>query len=213
MRFSAEPRSTRSLIVSAAPNATWRTPSRSRSWLQASCARSSKRVCRAGSAPEALPSPSLSGHANGPRSASAPGQHRWRDLVRPELPSRRLRKGYLAGRVGEPILRSPTMKHVFIGRDGGAKPRQRPRLAGQRQQSAEVPPSKTLKTREFSALRRNTRFPRNAWWSQAESNRRPLECHSSALPTELWPHAKPRRWVPRETQLQKGAPLIVAPEP
>ena len=25
------------------------------------------------------------------------------------------------------------------------------------------------------------------WWSQAESNRRPLECHSSALPTELWP--------------------------
>ncbi|CAD5286131.1 hypothetical protein BOSE62_110289 [Bosea sp. 62] len=26
------------------------------------------------------------------------------------------------------------------------------------------------------------------WWSQAESNRRPLECHSSALPTELWPH-------------------------
>lgn len=27
------------------------------------------------------------------------------------------------------------------------------------------------------------------WWSQAESNRRPLECHSSALPTELWPHS------------------------
>ena len=26
------------------------------------------------------------------------------------------------------------------------------------------------------------------WWSQTESNRRPLECHSSALPTELWPH-------------------------
>jgi hypothetical protein len=39
MRFSAERRSTRSLIVSAAPNATWRTPSRSRSWLRASCAR------------------------------------------------------------------------------------------------------------------------------------------------------------------------------
>src|SRR5712672_4595161 len=28
------------------------------------------------------------------------------------------------------------------------------------------------------------------WWSQAESNRRPLECHSSALPTELWPPRK-----------------------
>src|SRR5205814_7332267 len=26
------------------------------------------------------------------------------------------------------------------------------------------------------------------WWSQSGSNRRPLECHSSALPTELWPH-------------------------
>src|SRR5258708_29095857 len=26
------------------------------------------------------------------------------------------------------------------------------------------------------------------WWSQGESNPRPLECHSSALPTELWPH-------------------------
>ena len=27
------------------------------------------------------------------------------------------------------------------------------------------------------------------WWSQGESNPRPLECHSSALPTELRPHA------------------------
>jgi hypothetical protein len=25
------------------------------------------------------------------------------------------------------------------------------------------------------------------WWSQAESNRRPLACHASALPIELWP--------------------------
>ncbi|CAN0579896.1 unnamed protein product, partial [Laminaria digitata] len=23
------------------------------------------------------------------------------------------------------------------------------------------------------------------WWSQSESNRRPLACHASALPTEL----------------------------
>src|SRR5437763_11200312 len=30
------------------------------------------------------------------------------------------------------------------------------------------------------------------WWSQAESNRRPLECHSSALPTELWPRPAAR---------------------
>ena len=96
---------------------------------------------------------------------------------------RKLRNDCLAGRAGEPILRSPTRKHVFIGRDGGAKPRQRPRLAGQRRQSAGVLPSKILKTREFSALRRNTRFPRNAWWSQAESNRRPLAHPGPSLPT------------------------------
>src|SRR6476661_4104312 len=29
------------------------------------------------------------------------------------------------------------------------------------------------------------------WWSQAGSNRRPRECHSRALPTELWPLQKP----------------------
>ena len=28
------------------------------------------------------------------------------------------------------------------------------------------------------------------WWSQTESNRRPLACHASALPTELWPHIR-----------------------
>lgn len=29
---------------------------------------------------------------------------------------------------------------------------------------------------------------RARWWSRTGSNRRPLECHSSALPTELRPH-------------------------
>ena len=28
------------------------------------------------------------------------------------------------------------------------------------------------------------------WWSQAGSNRRPLQCHCSALPAELWPREK-----------------------
>src|SRR5215472_7336777 len=32
-----------------------------------------------------------------------------------------------------------------------------------------------------------TFYQRVKWWSQGESNPRPLECHSSALPTELWP--------------------------
>ena len=29
--------------------------------------------------------------------------------------------------------------------------------------------------------------PPSVWWSQAGSNRRPLQCHCSALPAELWP--------------------------
>src|SRR5207302_3324639 len=29
--------------------------------------------------------------------------------------------------------------------------------------------------------------PSYAWWSQTGSNRRPLQCHCSALPAELWP--------------------------
>ena len=31
------------------------------------------------------------------------------------------------------------------------------------------------------------------WWSQTGSNRRPLACHASALPAELWPHVEGRR--------------------
>src|SRR3984893_622016 len=31
------------------------------------------------------------------------------------------------------------------------------------------------------------------WWSQAGSNRRPLACHASALPAELWPLKDPAR--------------------
>ena len=34
-----------------------------------------------------------------------------------------------------------------------------------------------------------------AWWSQAGSNRRPLACHASALPAELWPRHLTRRSV------------------
>src|SRR5215475_4505576 len=30
------------------------------------------------------------------------------------------------------------------------------------------------------------------WWSQGESNPRPRECHSRALPTELWPLSNTR---------------------
>ncbi|KAF0122084.1 MAG: hypothetical protein FD152_3657 [Xanthobacteraceae bacterium] len=36
------------------------------------------------------------------------------------------------------------------------------------------------------------RLGASVWWSQAGSNRRPLACHASALPAELWPHLLPR---------------------
>src|SRR5829696_7796356 len=42
-----------------------------------------------------------------------------------------------------------------------------------------------LKTREFSALRGNTRFPKNAWRSQGESNRRPLTGHLKEVPRAM----------------------------
>src|SRR5438477_9265524 len=38
------------------------------------------------------------------------------------------------------------------------------------------------------------------WWSQAGSNRRPLACHASALPAELWP----RRLMPARLGRRAG---------
>src|SRR5262249_54948557 len=53
-----------------------------------------------------------------------------------------------------------------------------------------------------------------AWWSQGESNPRPLECHSSALPTELWPHFA-RFWEPARLSNPSavGNPYILRPQP
>ena len=59
--------------------------------------------------------------------------------------------------------------------------------------------------------------PRGCWWSQAGSNRRPLACHASALPAELWPHLLPRERggsrivrrvaAPRGRRSSKGEPV------
>ena len=40
---------------------------------------------------------------------------------------------------------------------------------------------------DFQRFRELPGRPGKGWWSQGESNPRPLECHSSALPAELWP--------------------------
>src|SRR5262245_5615038 len=50
----------------------------------------------------------------------------------------------------------------------------------------------------FSSLKANCqpkRPDRGVWWSQGESNPRPRECHSRALPTELWPHHEREREI------------------
>src|SRR5215510_2805859 len=39
----------------------------------------------------------------------------------------------------------------------------------------------------YRACRAVAREASEGWWSQAGSNRRPLACHASALPAELWP--------------------------
>ena len=44
-------------------------------------------------------------------------------------------------------------------------------------------------SRPKAAMLRSSTCREEIWWSQAGSNRRPLECHSSALPAELWPHS------------------------
>src|SRR5436190_24216057 len=40
---------------------------------------------------------------------------------------------------------------------------------------------------DFRACPAEAREASEGWWSQAGSNRRPLACHASALPAELWP--------------------------
>src|SRR3546814_7079312 len=40
----------------------------------------------------------------------------------------------------------------------------------------------------------------NLWWSRRESNPRPLECDSSALPTELRPHTEAASGLGRAPQ-------------
>src|SRR5438093_4064120 len=49
----------------------------------------------------------------------------------------------------------------------------------------------------------------NGKWSRRESNPRPLECHSSALPTELRPHGReePERSRAYSPRARAGQPL------
>src|ERR1044071_5058957 len=48
-------------------------------------------------------------------------------------------------------------------------------------------PSLTSLRRTSGACPAEAREASEGWWSQAGSNRRPLACHASALPAELWP--------------------------
>src|SRR4029077_15741168 len=60
--------------------------------------------------------------------------------------------------------------------------------------------------RAVSEASRADRGARLSWWSQAGSNRPTLACHASALPAELWPHAK----APETTQGRRRCQAIGA---
>ena len=50
------------------------------------------------------------------------------------------------------------------------------------------PPTPALSTRCSNQLSYEPKFKKEFnWWSRSGSNRRPPECKSGALPTELWP--------------------------
>ena len=50
---------------------------------------------------------------------------------------------------------------------------------------------------------------RGNWWSQTGSNRRPLACHASALPAELWPHSEGANSPELPPQCQRFAKAMV----
>ena len=53
------------------------------------------------------------------------------------------------------------------------------------------PPTPALSTRCSNQLSYEPKFKKEFnWWSRSGSNRRPPECKSGALPTELRPHKK-----------------------
>ena len=49
------------------------------------------------------------------------------------------------------------------------------------------------------------------WWTQSGSNRRPLACHASALPAELWAHQNGWEfWCPVHIQIRINNQVIIA---
>src|SRR5215212_3956173 len=60
-------------------------------------------------------------------------------------------------------------------------------------------PARTLLERTGSAIG----CPRERWWSQTGSNRRPHACKARALPTELWPHPG-ARWPAIRSRAGRG---------
>ena len=96
------------------------------------------------------------------------------------------RKEDRRGQCRPSLLERQQCGHAIVGhrhrRIGGAEIH-----AAMRKRHLESPALKR-KGRPRAALSSCWRTSLENWWSQSESNRRPLECHSSALPTELWPH-------------------------
>ncbi len=92
------------------------------------------------------------------------------------------------------------------GQEPGAGPRRSP--FNDRMRNAARPRGMCPRLPPWAVCRSKCEL--GVWWSQAESNRRPLECHSSALPTELWPHSNSRAWGPGKVVRRSGGASLAA---
>src|SRR2546421_12692452 len=86
-------------------------------------------------------------------------------------------------------IRSTTSHHPSRSEagdhDDGDKPRTSSRSLASARSRLQVTQARLLPPRRRPLLGLNVGL---AEWSQPGSNQRPLACHASALPTELWPH-------------------------
>src|SRR3954452_23321933 len=79
-----------------------------------------------------------------------------------------------------PLAGAPGVRGPSLRRSNGSEARRRDHRV--------KADTRARRTRARAPIALEARRTDEGWWSQAGSNRRPRECHSRALPTELWPH-------------------------
>ncbi len=111
-----------------------------------------------------------------------PGYRHPRAFRAPARPERRRGAGYMS--------RASKRRCSPAGVPRQVEGERHRRLPGSGSRAAGIRPQQTLQPRSRWAGMFRAPAPRpklNGRWSQPGSNRRPLACHASALPAELWP--------------------------